>query len=260
MIAPYRDDLKKIVILNPKGGCGKTTLATNLASYYALSGPPPTLIDNDPNGYTARWLGKRPRTSRKIHGFTNYKLSVHGTRTWPFRIPNETRTVIVDSPSALGRHETNELTFDADCILIPVLPSVSDIRVSINFIAGLLLLTEFERPIAVVANRTRQNTNSLAMLLGILENIETPTISVLRDSQNFVQAADFGLGIYEMPHRKVKKDIEQLDLIIDWLDPLLARTWEPEPKSQFDLQPEPVTRRCINDVPPDYYSSVQIAR
>ena len=260
IIAPYRNDLNKIVIMNPKGGCGKTTLATNLASYFALRGPPPMLIDNDPNGYTARWLEKRPRTSRKIHGFTNHKLSIHGARTWPFRIPQGTSTVIIDSPSGLGRHEINELTYDADCILIPVLPSAFDVCVSTKFIAELLLLTEFERPVAVVANRTRQNTNSLAMLLRILTNLETPTIAVLRDSQNFVRAADFGLGICEMPHGKVKKDIEQIDLIIDWLDPLLSKTWKPEMKSLFDARPEPAAQHCINDTLPDHYSSGQVSQ
>lgn len=224
IIAPYRDDLNKIVILNPKGGCGKTTLATNLASYFALRGPPPALIDNDPKGYTVRWLEKRPRNSCEIHGVANYNLSNHATRTWQLRIPNETSTVIIDTPAALGRQEINELTYDADCILIPVLPSAIDIRYATHFIADLLLLTQFDRPVAVVANRTRQNTNSLTKLLGILTNLETPIIGVLRDSQNYLHAADLGLGIYEMPHHRVRKDVEQMDLIIDWLDQLLART------------------------------------
>jgi len=245
---PYRHDLRKIVILNPKGGCGKTTLATNLASHFALRGPPPTLIDTDPNGYTTRWLEKRPRNSRKIHGIASTKLSIHGRRTWQLRIPNETETVIIDTPAALGRHEINELTHDVDCILIPVLPSAFDIHVTTNFIAELLLLTEFDRPVAVVANRTRQNTNSFAKLLRILKNLETPTIAVLRDSQNYVQAADLGLGIHEMPHHSVKKDVAQMDLLVDRLDRLLAREWEPALTSPLDAPTWPQTKHRINDV------------
>lgn len=247
--ASYRHDLRKIVILNPKGGCGKTTLATNLASHFALSGPPPTLIDNDPNGYTTRWLEKRPRDSRKIHGIACNKLSVHGTRTWQLRIPNETSTVIVDSPAAVGRHEINELTRDVDCILIPVLPSAFDIHVTTNFIAELMLLTEFDRPVAVVANRTRRNTNSLARLLRTLRNLDTPTVAVLRDSQNYAHAADLGLGIYEMPHHSVKKDVAQMDLIVDWLDRVLARGCEPAQPSPSDPSMRPQTKHCINGVP-----------
>jgi chromosome partitioning protein len=247
--APYRHDLRKIVILNPKGGCGKTTLATNLASHFALREPPPTLIDTDPNGYTMRWLEKRPRNSRKIHGIACNKLSVHGTRTWQLRIPNETRTVIIDSPAARGRHEINELTRDVDCILIPVLPSAFDIHVTTNFIAELLLLTEFDRPVAVVANRTRQNTNSLAELLRILKTLDTPTIAVLRDSQNYVHAAELGLGIYEMPHYSAKKDVAQMDLIINWLDRLLVTGWESAQTSPFDPSTWPQTKHCINEAP-----------
>jgi chromosome partitioning protein len=237
-IAPYRNDLNKVVILNPKGGCGKTTLATNLASYFALRGPPPTLIDADPNGYTGRWLERRPRNSCKINGIANDRLAMHGKRSWPFRMPKEAGAVIIDTPAALSQREISEVTYDADCILVPVLPSAFDVQVTTNFIAELLLLTDFDRPVAVVANRTRQNTKSLAMLMRILTSLETPTVAVLRDSQNYVHAAAHGLGIYEMPHHRVKKDIEQMDLIINWLDRHLMRTLEHGLISRFNPLPK----------------------
>ena len=235
--APYRDDLNKIVILNPKGGCGKTTLATNLASYFALRGPTPTLIDCDPKGYTDRWLERRPPDSRRIKGIASDEYVMHGNRLWPFRTPKEAGAVIIDTPAALGPHEITELTYVADCILIPVLPSSFDVQVTTNFIAELLILTDFERPIAVIANRTRQNTKSLSMLLRILETLETPTIAVLRDSQNFVHAAAHGLGLYEMPHFRVRQELAQMDLIIDWLDQQLIRTYEPGLVSQVNSLP-----------------------
>jgi len=235
--APYRDDLNKIVILNPKGGCGKTTLATNLASYYALRGPAPTLIDCDPKGYVERWLERRPADSRRIRGVASDEYVMHGNRLWPFRTPKEAGAVIIDTPAALGPREIAELTHIADCILIPVLPSTFDVQVTTNFIAELLLLTDFERPVAVVANRTRQNTKSLTMLMRILENLETPTIAALRDSQNFVHAAAHGLGLYELPHFRVKRDLEQMDLVIDWLDQQLIRTFEPSLMSQVNPLP-----------------------
>jgi chromosome partitioning protein len=236
--APYRDDLNKIVILNPKGGCGKTTLATNLASYFALRGPAPTLIDCDPKGYTERWLERRPPGSRKIKGIASDEFVMHGNHNWPFRTPKDAGAVIIDSPAALSRRDICELTRDADCILVPILPSTFDIQVTTNFIAELLLLTDFELPIAVVANRTRQNTKSLKMLMRILENLETPTIAVLRDSQNYVHAAAHGVGIYEMPHFRVRQDLEQMGLIIDWLDQQLMSTFEPTLISGVNLLPK----------------------
>lgn len=237
IISPNRRDLHKIVILNPKGGCGKTTLAINLASYYALHGPPPTLIDNDPNGYTVSWLRRRPQDRVAIHGIANYGLSIRTTRSWQLRIPDESSTVIIDTPAALDRHEIRELTYDADAILIPVLPSAIDVGFATGFIAELLLQTQFERPIAVVANRTRKNTDSLKMLLRILDSIETPIISVLRDSQNYLHAADRGLGIYEMPHHKVKDDVEQMDEVVGWLSQRLT-------KSRHDPWPLTENRPC----------------
>ena len=224
---PYRDDLNKIVILNPKGGCGKTTLATNLASYFALRGPTPTLINCDPNGYSERWLERRPPSSCKINGIASDEFVVNGNRSWPFRTPREAGAIIIDTPAALSRREISVLTYDADCILVPILPSTFDVQVTTKFIAEVLLLTDFEIPVAVVANRTRQNTRSLAMLMRVLAILEIPNIAVLRDSQNYVHAATHGMGIYEMPHFKVRQDLEQMDLIIDWLDRQLMKAFEP---------------------------------
>ena len=241
IIAPHRDDLNQIVILNPKGGCGKTTLATNLASRFALRGSRPMLIDNDPNGYTSRWLEKRPQEARTIYGIASGKLAPYSRHAQPLRIPNEIDTVIIDTPAAIGLQDISELTYNADCILVPILPSAFDTHFATNFVAELLLLTQFERPIAVVANRTRQNTKSLAMLMRTLAGFETPTIAVLRNSQNYVYAADKGLGIYEMPYPRVKKDVEQMGRIVNWLDRQLMRTWEPGLISPVAFQPKPFT-------------------
>jgi chromosome partitioning protein len=236
--AVYRDDANKIVILNPKGGCGKTTLATNLASYFALRGPPPTLIDTDPIGYTTRWLERRPAERAEITGIGIDELAPRSERSWPFHKPKESGAVIIDTPAAMNHREITELTHDADCILIPVLPSAFDLHATASFIARLLQLTDFERPVAVVANRTRQNTRSLAMLLQVLKSFETPTIAVLRDSQNYVHAADRGLGIYELPYHKVKQDIEAMEPIVNWLDQILVKTMQPGLASRFNPLPK----------------------
>jgi chromosome partitioning protein len=236
--APYRDDLNKIVVLNPKGGCGKTTLATNLASYFALRGPTPTLIDCDPKGYTERWLERRPPDSRPINGISSDEFVLHGNRNWPFRTPKAAGAVIIDTPAALGRREISELTYNANCILIPILPSMFDVQVTTSFIAELLLLTDFDLPIAVVANRTRQNTRSVEMLMRVLASLETQTIAVLRDSQNYVHAAAHGIGLYEMPHFQVRQDLEQMDLVIDWLDQHLAGPAAQPSVSRFNPLPK----------------------
>lgn len=218
--------MNRIVILNPKGGCGKTTLATNLASYFALRGPAPTLIDTDPRGYTTRWLARRHPDCPSINGFAADPMDTSRKHGWQLHRPKDTGAVIVDTPAGLGEREISALTYDAACVLIPVLPSEFDIQVTTKFVANLMLLTQLELPVAVVANRTRQNTISLAKLMRTLTSLEVPTVAVLRNSQNYVQAADLGLGLYELPHHQVSKDTAALDLVVDWLDHLLGRSPE----------------------------------
>ena len=170
---------------------------------------------------------------------------MRSTRSWQLRVPDDTSTVIIDTPAAIGQPEMHELTYDANSILIPVMPSAIDIRYATRFIAELLLITQIDRrdrQLAVVANRTRHNTNSLTKLMRFLTSLEIPIIAILRDSQNYVHAADLGMGIYEMPRHRVKTDVEQMNLIINWLDQLPMRKREAESISPFESRPEPTIK------------------
>lgn len=221
LITPNRDNLNKVVILNPKGGCGKTTLAINLASFYAGRGPVPTIMDCDPQGSTMTWIEKRPPSHAPIHGIAAYKRSMQATRSWQLRVPSETTTLIVDSPAGISHDDLREVTRDASSILVPVLPSSIDIHAASRCIADLLLVAKIDRrdrKLAVVANRTRQNTKSYEKLMLFLDSLGIPIIAVLRDSQNYVHAAEAGIGICEMPPHRVRKDIEQLEQVTKWLD------------------------------------------
>lgn len=223
--SPNRADLQKIVVLNPKGGCGKTTLATNLASYFALRGPLPTLIDCDPQGFSMRWLERRQATQAPVHGVAAYRRSTTTTQSWHLRVPEESQQVIIDTPAALDNPRIHELIYDADNILIPVLPSPIDIRFAARFIAELLLVTQIERgnrKLGIVANRTRDNTRSLKQLMRFLSSLRIPIVGTLRDSQNFVRAAGRGLGVHELPYYQAKKDIRCLVDVIEWLE-----QWQP---------------------------------
>jgi len=239
LITPKRDDLNKIVILNPKGGCGKTTLATNLASCYAARGPIPAVMDCDPQGSTMSWLEKRPGNKPPIHGIAAYKNSMQATRSWQLRVPNETTSLIVDSPASLSHDDLREMTRDATSILVPVLPSAIDIHAASRCIADLLLVAKIDRrdrKLAVVANRTRRNTKSYEKLMRFLDTLGIPIIAVMRDSQNFVHAVEAGIGICELPPHKIKKDVEQLELLIRWLDDWQHRRQRAMPTGTY---PEP---------------------
>jgi len=221
LITPRRDKLNRIVVLNPKGGCGKSTLVTNLAAYYAARGPAPAVMDFDPQGSTMAWLDRREAKRNEIHGIAAYKQSMQATRSWQLRVPNETTTLIVDSPAGINHQDLRELTRDSSSLLVPVLPSAMDIHAVSRFIADLLLVAKIdrnERKLAVVANRTRKHTRSLSKLMRFLDSLGIPIIAVIRDTQNFVLSAEEGIGISEMQPSRVRPDMEQLERIVAWLD------------------------------------------
>jgi len=219
--SPRRDNLNRIVILNPKGGCGKSTLATNLAAHYAQRGSVPALMDYDPQGSTTAWLSRRPKDMPGIHGIAAYKKSMQATRSWQLRVPNDTVNLLVDSPASITHDDLRELTRDSTSILVPVLPSSLDIHAASRCIADLLLVAKVDRrdrKLAVVANRTRKHTKSFAKLMRFLDSLGIPIIAVLRDSQNFVHAAEHGIGLCEMPPSRVRQDLDELEKIVAWLD------------------------------------------
>ena len=123
LITPQQDNLNKIVILNPKGGCGKSTLVTNLAACYAGRGSQPAVMDYDPQGSTMAWLDRRPKDRPPIHGIAAFKKTMQATRSWQLRVPNETKTLLIDSPASVNHDDLRELTRDSTSILVPVLPS-----------------------------------------------------------------------------------------------------------------------------------------
>lgn len=221
LVMPNRQSLNRIVVINPKGGCGKTTLSTNLAAYFAKRGPIPTLMDCDPQGSSMRWIERRPLENAPIHGIAAYKRSMQATRSWQLRVPQETDNLIIDSAASLKPDALRELTRDASSILVPVLPSAIDIHVVSRCIADMLLVAKIDRrdkKLAVVANRTRQNTKSFTKLMRFLDSLGIPIVAVMRDSQNYVHAAEHGIGICELQPHKVRKDILELEKIIAWLD------------------------------------------
>lgn len=235
-ITSQRDSLHKIVILNPKGGCGKTTLATNLASYFAMRGPPPTLVDCDPRGYSMRWLDKRPGRRPKIYGIAADKFRSRSDKRLPLRAWPGSTYLILDLPAALTPDQLFDQTYDANSILIPVVPSEIDIFAAASFVADLLLYAQLDRRnrnLAIIANRTRQNTKSYRMLMRFLTSLEIPIIAQLRDSQNFVHAAANGIGICEMPSYLAAKDREQLDLIVAWLEKWRMRRLDAVASARF---------------------------
>ena len=177
-------------------------------------------MDFDPQGSTMRWLEKRPAESAPVYGIAAFKQSMHVTRSWQLRVPEETTSLIIDSPAGITHEDLRNLTQDATSILVPVLPSAIDIHAASRCIADLLLVAKVDRrdgKLGVIANRTRRNTRSFAGLMRFLDSLGIPVIGILRDSQHFVRAAEEGLGVCELGGRRVAEDADQLAQIVTWL-------------------------------------------
>ena len=213
--------MQRIIVLNPKGGSGKTTVATNLAARFAASGTNPVLMDLDPQGSSTRWLKKRDKELPPIHGIAAFERSSTVTRSWQLRIPSESEVVIVDTPAALDAQRMPEVTRGADAILVPVMPSDIDIHAAAKCIADLLLVGKVRRSqgrLGIIANRVRSNTLISQALMRFLRTLDIPLVATLRDTQNYVRAAQTGIGISEMPVWQVGKDLEDWEELGLWLE------------------------------------------
>ena len=213
--------MQRIIVLNPKGGSGKTTVATNLAARFATLGKSPVLMDLDPQGSSMRWLKKRPRELPQIHGIAAFERSTSVTRSWQLRIPSDSDVVVVDSPAALDAQRLPEVTRGADAILVPVMPSEIDIHAAARCIADLLLIGKVRRSegvLGIVANRVRSNTLISQALMRFLRSLDIPLVATLRDTQNYVRTAQTGTGLHEMPRWQVSKDLEDWEELTLWLD------------------------------------------
>lgn len=207
--------------MNSKGGCGKTTVATNLSSYCKLQGYTTDLFDYDAQGSSTQWLKMRAPELPSIRGVAAHKPPQAGiTRSWQLRIPEQTHYVIQDTPAGHVGFDLVDRVNESDIILIPVLPSAIDIHSTANFIRDLLLVGKARarnKRIAIIANRTRVRTRSLETLERFLKNLDIPVIAYIRDTQNYVRAAERGVGVCELAERAAQKDADPWANILNWI-------------------------------------------
>ena len=213
--------LLKTVVLNTKGGCGKTTLSTSLAAYYAQQGYRTALLDTDPQGSGLRWLANRGAKKPAVAGLTGADKSGRVTKSFLMRVPHDTERLVVDTPAAIDPLRLQDAVRGAHAILIPVLPSDIDIHAASRCIADLLLSGRIENRqerVAVVANRVKKQARMYATLRRFLESLDIPFVATLRDTQNYVYATEQGLGVHELKDRNVKEEVREWAPLIAWLE------------------------------------------
>ncbi len=202
-----------VVVANPKGGVGKSTLATHIAGYFASRGHAVMLGDADRQQSSRLWLGLRPPGARAI-------------QTWDInadliaRPPRGSTHVVVDTPAGLHGWRFKDVMKMADKIIVPVQPSVFDIFATGAFIEELASNKHADRnKIALVGMRVDARTIAADKLHSFIDSTGLPVLSYLRDTQNYVHLAAHGLTLFDVPpSHRFEKDLEQWKPICDWLD------------------------------------------
>lgn len=211
----------RVMVANAKGGCGKTTMATNIASYFATQGEGTAIVDHDPQGSSIDWLAVRDPKLVTITGVAAFKnQNPNSTRSYSLRVPSTTSRIVIDTPAGLSGHILSDMIHATDFIVIPVIPSAIDIRAATRFIRDVLLSSAYrskKKPIAVVANRVKKNTLIYKKLELFLNSLNIPFITSFRDTQYYVRASEHGLGLADFDQADAKDKLEWQPML-DWLE------------------------------------------
>jgi len=201
------------MVLNAKGGCGKSTLATNIAVFFAKDGHQVCIADYDSQRTSLDWLAQRPADLPPISGVPAYE---DGLRN----VARSTDILVIDAPARVHGTELNELVRRAETIVVPVLPSSIDMKACAHFMTELLEIGKVSRRqarLALVANRVREHTLIYEELDQYLAKLKIPYLGCLREAQNYVRAYARGMGVLELPEYLASADWKQWEPIHEWL-------------------------------------------
>ncbi len=205
--------MKSILIANPKGGSGKTTLATNLAGALAARKHKVFLWDLDRQQSSLNWLAMRSADRPVIHRLG----AEHDDES---AMPGGSSWLVLDSAAGLhGKNLARALKI-ANKIIVPVQPSVFDMAATSAFLQTLLeekAVRKHKTFIAIVGMRVNPRTRAAATLEAFLAQFKLPVLTYLRDTQVYVNAAFNGLSLFDLPEYLSGKDIDQWEPILKWV-------------------------------------------
>ena len=204
--------MKAILVANPKGGCGKTTLATNLAAFLAGQNEQVMLWDLDRQKSSLEWLGLRPAELPRIA-----RLDDQGDG---FKQHHDNAWLIVDSPAGLHGKNLSHALKPVHKVVVPVQPSLFDMAATRDFLETLIeekAVRKHKAFIGIIGMRVDARTKAAATLEAFLSQFELPVLAYLRDTQTYPNAAFNGRGIFDLPRYLSERDVEQWQPLLEWV-------------------------------------------
>jgi chromosome partitioning protein len=201
-----------VVVANPKGGVGKSTLSTQIAGYFASRQHAVMLGDADRQQSSKLWLSLRPASARPI---TSWELD----RDDIAKPPKGTTHVVLDTPAGLHGKRLKEVLKLAHKVVVPLQPSVFDIFATQDFLNELAESAQAAKTqIGIIGMRVDERTRAAEQLRTFVESTGLPVLSYLRSTQNYIQFAARGLTVFDVAPERVVRDLGQWQPICQWLD------------------------------------------
>ena len=207
--------MKTILVASSKGGAGKTTLATNLAAYFALDGKRTVLVDADPQHSSTRWAERRAELESAV-----LPIDAGGRRAGRAWLPEDAERVVVDAPAGAMADDLGSFLEHADAVVVPVLPSALDIEATVGFLNTLAKVPRVHKrklPVGLVVNRSKPWTNASQQAVEMLKTWPYPVITQLRDTQAYVVMAGLGRSLFDYRSAQVREHQADWEPLLKWI-------------------------------------------
>ena len=201
-----------VVVANPKGGAGKSTLSTHIAGYFASRGHAVMLGDVDRQQSARLWLGLRPAEAAPITGWEVDRDEI-------VKPPKRTTHVVLDTPGSLHGARFKDVMKLAHKVIVPLQPSIFDMFATRDFLDELAASRHAQGlQIGIVGMRVDARTIAADKLHAFVDSLNLPVLGYVRDTQNYIHLAARGLTVFDVAPSRVEKDLDQWGPICRWLD------------------------------------------
>jgi chromosome partitioning protein len=206
--------MRTILVASSKGGVGKSTVATNLAAYFAVDGKATAILDADRQKSSTRWCEKRAHLATAV-------LPLDGSRRgWEKTLPEGIQRLVVDAPAGASGDELAAFLDRADAVVVPVLPSIIDLEATVPFLNTLVQHPRVKKgklPVGIVANRLKPWTNASRQAVEQLKSWPYPVVAELRDTQAYIMLVALGRSLFDYQSEQIRSHQEDWAPLLKWL-------------------------------------------